>query len=430
MGKWRHLLTESHDRVLHLHKTPIEYAFLIAILALFLVRCSSVFYVHFQPDVILQEYLEFMQGKGFFTDDKIYALAGWLYINGESPDAFNFAHPPLAKYLIGVSELLFKNQAALGLAVSVLTLSFVYLISRRVVAASPFALLPVFILSLDRMYISFSSTSMLDIYATLFVVLSAYLLVNVRRRWAPVLLYVAVGLALSCKWITAFLLVLLPLYYVVKKDSSQLKYYPLGLALTALTYTLSYAAFFLAGNTLQDFFSLQFNMLTCHQQNRLKVGMPPPLWILLNFLTGIEGPTQIQTLFLNPKELTIATTFPESGLALISAYNPLTWPISFSATILTAYYSLKENRQIAAIPLAFLILLASVSYGKAFIWYLLPVLPFAFISLAYMTDRIYGGSRKRVAAKVTLVLYLILLVVWSVLVEVPPYLKGLNVKII
>jgi 4-amino-4-deoxy-L-arabinose transferase-like glycosyltransferase len=425
MGKWRHLLRESYDKVLHLHKTPIEYAFLIAILALFLIRCSSVFYVRFQPDMILQEYLEWNTGKAFFSDDKIYTLAGWLYINGESPDVFNFEHPPLAKYLIGVSELLFNNQAALSLAVSVSTLIFVYLIFRGAVTTFPFALLPVFILSLDRMYISFSSTSMLDIYATLFVVLSAYLLVNVKRKGAPVLLYAAVGLALSCKWITAFLLVLLPLYYVIKKDSNQLKCYPLGLALTALTYTLSYTSFFLAGNTLQEFFSLQFNIFTYHQQMRLKMGMPPPLWILLNFLTGIEGPTQIQTLFLNTNELTITTALPESGLALINAYNPLTWPISFSATILAAYYSLKENRQIVAIPLAFLILLASVSYGKTFIWYLLPVLPFAFISLAYVTDRVYGESRKRIATKIALILYLILLVVWSTLVEVPPYLKTL-----
>ena len=398
-------------------------AFFIGILIFFLVRCRSVFYTDFQPEIFLEEYTKFSQGQGFYSDDRLYALAGWMYVHGTSPDKINAAHPPLAKYMIGFSEFAFMNHVMLGLVISVITLTIVYLISRRFLSAFPFALLPTLLLSLDEMYIYFSSVSMLDIYATFFATLSLLLLIlSEKRNWAVPLFYVAAGLALSCKWTTVFLLALPPLLHVLRRDWRRLRTYPLYLIIAALTYTATYAAFFLAGNGIQDFIDLQLRMLGIHQERRLEVGTPRPFWILLNFLTGIEGPTKVQILSLNPGNRTITVIGRETGLSLLEWYNPLTWPLSFSASLLALYY-MRWNRQIAAMPMGFLLLLASVSVGKPFIWYLLPGLPFAFLSLVFVINSIYMESTNKWARRTILGLYIVSIIVWSVLVDLPPYIK-------
>ncbi|MBS7626916.1 phospholipid carrier-dependent glycosyltransferase [Candidatus Bathyarchaeota archaeon] len=395
---------------------------LILIIVSFTVRCSDVFHTYFQPGVVLREYENFLSGSGFFSDDKLYALAGWFYVHGTSPDTINFEHPPLGKYIIGFSEVLSMNQVLLGFTLSVLTLIVVFLISRRVLSNLSMSLLAPFLLIMDGLYIDFSSSSMLEIYATFFAALSIYLLMTYRDGWTTFLPYVAVGLALSCKWTVIFLLALPLIYYFSIGRLDRLRLYPLYVGISALTYTAIYIVFFLSGNKVQDFVSLQYRIVAYHHWMRFGLGSPPPLYNLLNFLTGIEGPTQVRTLTVNPDN-SIAMSGPEAGLSLISAYNPLAWPLSFSASILAAYYMLREAREATPVAFAFIILVASTSFGKTFIWYLLPGLPFAYICLAYMLDRLYRDSGNKFGVKATLILYVAAVAFWSLFVELPPYIK-------
>ena len=172
-----------------------------------------------------------------------------------------------------------------------------------------------------------------------------------------------------------------------------------------------------------DYVHLHFRMFGIFQEQRTQMGSPPPLWILLNFLLGIEGPAYIQALTAYPQNMTVVSGPVERGISLIGAYNPLTWPISFSASILTLIYSIKENRKILPVPLAFLVLIGFFSRGKPFIWYLIPGMPFAFISLAYMIDRIFLRCENKSVAKVVLTLYIVSIFVWSLIINLPSYIK-------
>lgn len=325
--------------------------------------------------------------------------------------------------MIGFSELVFMNPALLGFIFSILTLIIVYVISRKLVSASLIAIVPSLLLSLDKMYIQFSTISMLDIYATFFVVMSLLLLMS-KKEWTRPLLGVSMGLALSCKWTAAFLIVLPVLYYAVRRDLRGLKFYPLCLFVAALTYTATYAEFFYVGHSFQDFGDLQLKMLSFQEQRHLMASGIKPLRVLLVFLTGVEGPTQIQTLFLNSVARTVTPSGLGSGVSLLWSYDPLTWPVSFSASILALYYSLRKDRDMIPSALGFLLLIASsASVGEPFIWYLLPGLPLAFISLTYMLNRMYVGSGNKVVATAILLLYLTAVVVWSLFVTLPPYIQ-------
>jgi dolichyl-phosphate-mannose--protein O-mannosyl transferase len=409
-----------------------EWFILLVVLAVFTFRCRSVFDVRFQPEVVTQKYADYTSGtSSFLSDDELYAFVGWQYVNGVPPDdPLNSAHPPLAKYLIGISELVFANQALLGFMLSILTLILAYFIARKFTSVFPVALLLPLILSLDKMYIRFSTVAMLDIYPTFFSTLALLLLLLSEKRWATPLLYVAIGLALSSKWTAAFLIFLPPIYYLLTGKRHHLKRYPLYLVIAALTYASTYAMLFINGKTLVDLVILQYQMLAVHRGNRLQMGTPPPLWTLFNFLTGIEGPTTIQTLLIRPSgpgphptNITITTSSPETGLSLLNVYNPLTWPISFSASILALYFSAKRDRKNVVIPLGFQLLLWALSLGKNFIWYLLPGIPFGFASLVYVINKLYSQTGQGLTSKIAIAIYIAALIVWSVYVEVPQYVK-------
>jgi dolichyl-phosphate-mannose--protein O-mannosyl transferase len=407
------------------HQKRLELILLSVILALFLFRCSNTFHSQFQPRELMEEYSNILAGKPaplerMFSDDKLYSALGWLYIHGAVPDMS--AHPPLAMYMIGLSEILFMNPVVLGTIFSILTLVLVFLTSKKVVDTFPFALLPVLILSSDKLYIEFSSFAFLDVYAAFFAVLAVSLLLS-EKRWATPALYVIIGLALACKWTTVFLLFLPPIYYAVRKKWNHLKLYPVYILIVMLAYTTTFSVYFLANKTMMDYIYLHFTMFGIFQTQRTQMGSPPPLWILLNFLLGIEGPAYIQVLTAHTQNRTIAFGPVENGISLIGAYNPLTWPISFSASILTLIYSIKENRKILPVPLAFLVLIGLFSRGKPFIWYLIPAMPFAFISLTYMIERIFHRSENKSVAKGVLAVYIVSIFVWSLFINLPPYIK-------
>jgi hypothetical protein len=404
----------------------LEKLSLAAILASFVFNLRSVFTVRFTPEAMGKEYESFLHGGSFFSDDKLYAWAGWLYIHGHLPNEVNFEHPPLAKYFIGLSEVVFGNHVLLSLVFSILTLIIVFFLSRFFIKNPLFALFPVFMLSLDKLFVSFSSSSMLDVYLLFFSSLSAFIFVKALRdrRFTP-LFYVAVGLAIACKWIGIFILLSMLAYCLLRRDKWNLKFLPFGIALSLVTYAFTYIAFFLAGQGLQDFVSLQLKMYRFQHFMRFERGTPPPFWILLHFLTGIEGPAEFATVEIIEEagKVTVRTLSVKYGLSLIKAFNPLTWPASFSSSIMSLYYARKKGDAVFLIvPIAFFSLLALISFGQVFVWYILPGLPFAFISLAYFIESIYKESKNKKAVALFILAYTIALSIWSIAVQLPSFL--------
>lgn len=403
-------------------KSIIEIEFLF-ILAIFIFRLIEIFSIKFDPIALSKEYEESILKGKMISDDKLYAYAGWLYVQGKSPDIVNFEHPPLAKYLIGFSEIIFKNPAMLGFIFSLLTLIILYIISKKTLKTFPFTILPVLILSLDKLYIRFSSSSMLDIYLVFFALLSVLIfMISLENKKFIPLLYLSIGLAIACKWIAGFLLISLIIYYFLSRKSFELKLLPLGIALTSLTYMLTYIMFFLNGNTLIEFFNLQLRMYNFQHYLRFERGTPPPFWIFLNFLTGIEGPARHQFVEILPNG-TLIFKEVSYGLSIITAYNPLTWPLSFSASCLSIYYIHKnKDQKLLFLPLSFFTLLALISFGQVFIWYILPILPLGFFMLSYFIKNVYMEASKKNLANFILILYFFSIFVFS-FIEIPSFIK-------
>jgi dolichyl-phosphate-mannose--protein O-mannosyl transferase len=156
-----------------------------------------------------------LPGLGYPTEeyfDEVYhAKTALQYLHGEPPT--EWVHPPTAKLLIAVGVALFGYEPwawrlVPALAGTLLAPVF-FLLARRVLATERAALLATLLLLLDGVYLVQSRIAMTNVFAVLFQVLAALLVVRAataeRLGFGPMVAAgVALGLALSTRWTSLF----------------------------------------------------------------------------------------------------------------------------------------------------------------------------------------------------------------------------------
>jgi len=143
---------------------------------------------------------------------------GYMYSDHEVIENYlNTEHPPLVKYIIGLSMLLLGDKPLSWRIPSIilgsLTILIVYMVAARL--TSPFIGLTVFIFAfLDPIFRSLSSIAMLEIYVTFFTALS--MISALKERY--LISALSIGLAAASKLIGAFSIPALLVYMVLKRE--------------------------------------------------------------------------------------------------------------------------------------------------------------------------------------------------------------------
>jgi dolichyl-phosphate-mannose--protein O-mannosyl transferase len=189
-------------------------------------------------------------GEEYF-DEVYHAKTALQYLRGESPT--EWVHPPTAKLLIAVPVWLFGYapwswRLAPALAGTLLAPVF-FLLARRVLATERAALLATLLLLLDGVYLVQSRIAMTNVFAVLFQLLAALLLLRAatagRLRLLDMAAFgLALGLALSTRWTSLFAWGFLGLVYLALRRERA--FGPRELALGALAFALVPAAVYLA----------------------------------------------------------------------------------------------------------------------------------------------------------------------------------------
>jgi dolichyl-phosphate-mannose-protein mannosyltransferase len=185
-----------------------------------------------------------------YFDEVYHAKTALQYLRGEEPT--EWVHPPTAKLLIASGVALFGYHpwawrlapAIAGILIAPLFL----LLARRVLASERAALLATALLLLDGVYLVQSRIAMTNVFAVLFQLLSALLLL--RASSAPELrlrdmlaLGLALGLALSTRWTSLFAWGFLGLVYLALRQRRAFR--PRELMLGALAFVLVPAGVYL-----------------------------------------------------------------------------------------------------------------------------------------------------------------------------------------
>ena len=202
--------------------------------------------------------------KEEYFDEVYHAKTALQYLNGQDPT--EWVHPPTAKLLIAVGVFVFGYESwawRLMPALAGILLAPVFLLlARQVLATERAALFATLLLLLDGVYLVQSRVAMTNVFAVLFQLLSALLLLRavLEERLAlraMTLAGLALGLALSTRWTSLWAWGFLGLVFLAVRGARAFR--PRELALGALTfvalpvavYLLSYVPWMRQGNCLE-----------------------------------------------------------------------------------------------------------------------------------------------------------------------------------
>ncbi len=149
-------------------------------------RQPQIFTHRFDLDLINQYFLcqdipnEVPGKRVFLSDGEIHQAAGYLYWQGYNPAEINFQHPPLIKYLFGLSIKLFNNPFIPQIIFGVTLIYLTYLCGTRVFQSRPVGLLASFLLAVDPLLSSLSADALLDLGQAVFIL--AYILVSINQK--------------------------------------------------------------------------------------------------------------------------------------------------------------------------------------------------------------------------------------------------------
>jgi dolichyl-phosphate-mannose-protein mannosyltransferase len=185
-----------------------------------------------------------------YFDEVYHAKTALQYLRGEPPT--EWVHPPTSKLLIAVGVAVFGYapwawRLAPAFAGTLIAPVF-FLLARRVLATERAALLATLLLLLDGVYLVQSRIAMTNVFAVLFQLLSALLVLRAatagRLRLGPMAgLGLTLGLALSTRWTSLWAWGFVGLVFLARRRRKALRLREL--ALGALAFALLPAAVYL-----------------------------------------------------------------------------------------------------------------------------------------------------------------------------------------
>jgi len=180
--------------------------------------------------------------------------------------AYEWTHPPVAKYGMIIGMLLFGENSfgwRVGSAtLGVLSILGIYLLVSSLTKNRNFALLSAFLISIEGLHISQSRIAMNDMYMLNFYIWSLY--ASVKSRWKfSAILY---GLALASKWSALYGIIPLSFIYLNQnKISLRSVFFTFRLILIVIfVYVLTFTPFIIAGHTWQQWWELHRQMWYYH----------------------------------------------------------------------------------------------------------------------------------------------------------------------
>lgn len=326
--------------------------------------------------------------KRIIGDDGLFAYSGYRLINGDNPFSINNDKPPVAKYLFGLSILLFQNPLYAVLFFGFCTLVVFYFIAKHFFKDAFVALFATTLIFLDPLFFSQFWITGLDLMQLFFLLLNLLLLMNISklRRWNLILILgsgLSLGFFMEVKppILLPIIFILETGYLLYKGLKKEYLLFMLGLFLGIM---IPYIRFMYLGNGIIDVLKVHKYMAAIYLQSQLKVHIGA-IWLTL--FTG-KFPDLVTGSLLNVFEWWIL------------------WPILTLLGIIMALLSffVKKNPIFhKGLAVFLLVSLIVFTFIPAYTRYLVLVLPFLYLFGVSFFQKFLSSSRP--------FLYLILLMI-------------------
>lgn len=223
--------------------------------------------------------------KGWVPDEVVLSFAGGALIKGENPVLIIADSPPLSKYLIGLSALIFDNENIVTVFFGILSLVFLYLLSLQIFKNRLLSLVPLAFLSFEPIFKNqFVYSPLLDIMQMAFMLGSFYFFnkgFSSKKSWLFYFLAnIFLGMFISTKFFItggviagAYLFILL-----IHRDKRRLFEMILTLPFSVAVLLLSYIRVLYFGYSLKDMIGIQKWIFLYHKSQLI---LPFTIWPLL-----------------------------------------------------------------------------------------------------------------------------------------------------
>lgn len=201
----------------------------------------------------------------WLPDETLYAFNGGALITGVSPILVNPEVPPVGKYMIGLSAIVFNNEDIIILITLCISLVLLYLVGVQVLSSKLFAVIPVVLLSFEPIFLNqLIYSPLLDIIQLMFLLAAIYFFNSVFNNKKNAILFfglsnICLGLFIGTKFYAtgvpvalAFLSVLL-----VRKDIYLVKMFLITLPLAIFVLLFSYIRVLILGYPFMKFLGIQ-----------------------------------------------------------------------------------------------------------------------------------------------------------------------------
>lgn len=180
-----------------------------------------------------------------YSDEYYYIYAGEKYIKGFLPYEVNPEHPPLAKYLIGISSLIVNNPRFFSYVAGLFTIIFFYMLLLHITSNETLSLFATVLLISEIPFIKVFNYALLEPYLILFSTIAVYIMFK-RLVYTKDSAKLSIlegcfwGLALASKWSIVYTVLgayLVRLYVTIRR-SLPTKNLKSGLFVTFVALTL------------------------------------------------------------------------------------------------------------------------------------------------------------------------------------------------
>lgn len=210
---------------------------------------------------------------GIIPDNTFESFVGGAFIKGENPIHIVHEHPPLGRYIIGLSILIFDNSTTIILPLTLITLIGLYLISKSILINPLISLIPVIIFANEPLFLSkFQYAPLLEPIQMTFIVLALYFFINgvIKDHYGRyfILSSIALGFVISIRFfiLGAALVTSMFLFLFLKKQfNRRFLIFILSLPLSLVILILSYTKTIQEGYSIFQVFSIQKYIFFYHK---------------------------------------------------------------------------------------------------------------------------------------------------------------------
>lgn len=245
-----------------------------------------------QLSVLKEYYLESQyvskNPKGWIPDEIVNAYAGGEYVLGMSPILIAPDTPPLGRYIIGLSGIIFNNANIQNLFFVFGSLGMLYLVSKQVLRNRSLALLPSVFVSFEPFFLNqIIYTPLLDIMQLFFLLCAFYFFNKIfsekKSIWVWLILaniflgcfistkFYATGVTIVAAWLGTLLLL---------KKIKELVMLLMTLPIAVLVLLGTYIRVLFDGYSIREFLGIQKYVLLYHKSQLI---YPFSIWDLLLF---------------------------------------------------------------------------------------------------------------------------------------------------